>query len=219
MTAEKELSFQTQQTRAMIRKAALGLLNSRPSAEVTTHHIAEAAGISPGNLYYHYKNREAVIRDIFYEMDLYSKRSWIERGPENREESFVDFIRFFFGNLEKYRFFFRDFSMLLRNDPVLSKMWKQYNESLRETLSRTAQLWIDKGYMKKFAGKRDLEAFIDNSWILAHFSLGYLEASSSQSAKRAQSASVELFIRYLYPYHTEKGQQVLRLYLPEAAIA
>lgn len=218
MTA-KELSFQTQQTRAKIRKAALGLFNAHPSGEVTTHQIAEAAGISPGNLYYHYKNREAVIRDIFYEMDLYSKKSWIERGPENREESFVDFMRFFFGNLEKYRFFFRDFSTLLRNDPVLSKMWKQYNESLRETLARAAQLWIDKGYMKKFGGRKDLEAFIDNSWILAHFSLGYLEASTSQSAKRAHAASLELFIRYLYPYHTEKGQQVLRLYLPEAAIA
>jgi len=37
---------------------------------VTTNHIA-AVGISPGNLYYHFRNKEGIIRAIFEQMDAY----------------------------------------------------------------------------------------------------------------------------------------------------
>ncbi|MCF6310208.1 MAG: TetR/AcrR family transcriptional regulator [Sulfurimonas sp.] len=35
---------------------------------VTTNHIAKAAGISSGNLYCHYKNKEQIIREIYQEI-------------------------------------------------------------------------------------------------------------------------------------------------------
>lgn len=209
----REFTHQAQQTRARVRQAAIQLFNKAPTSDITTHQIAEAAGMSPGNLYYHYPNKEAVIRDIFYEMDIYSTRSWVNRGPENSEEGFTDFMRFFFGNLEKYRFFFRDFSTLIRNDTVLKKMWREYTDNLRSTLERAALLWIEKGYIKKFSHKKELDAFIENSWILAHFTFGYIESTTTKNVKQAFEHSLELFIQFLYPYHTEKGQRVLRLYL------
>ena len=51
-------------TRDHIITTALALFNQRGTAPVSTNHIAEAAGISPGNLYYHFRNKEEIIRAI-----------------------------------------------------------------------------------------------------------------------------------------------------------
>lgn len=213
--AREKLSALTLQTRSRIRAAALQLFNEKGSDHATTHDIAAAAGISPGNLYYHYKNKETIIADIFAEMEIFSNRQWIERGPENSRESFVDFNQFFFGNLSRYRFFFREFSSLLQKDPVLKKMWRHYNEALRGTLERAARLWIQAGVMKKFASDEELAAFIDNAWVIIHFSMSYLESKRTLSDAEAQRESLELLVRFLRPYHTEKGKRAMDLYLLE----
>ena len=44
--------------RTKILSVALKLLNEQDSQSVTTNHIAEAAGVSTGNLYYLFKNKE-----------------------------------------------------------------------------------------------------------------------------------------------------------------
>jgi len=41
-----------------ILETARELFNQNNTQTATTNHIAKAMGISPGNLHYHYKNRE-----------------------------------------------------------------------------------------------------------------------------------------------------------------
>ena len=51
--------------RERILDAALALFNDSGTARISTNHIAAAAGISPGNLYYHFQNKEEIIRALF----------------------------------------------------------------------------------------------------------------------------------------------------------
>jgi AcrR family transcriptional regulator len=52
-------------TRDNILTAALELFNDQGTAAVSTNHIAAAIEISPGNLYYHFRNKEDIIKALF----------------------------------------------------------------------------------------------------------------------------------------------------------
>jgi AcrR family transcriptional regulator len=57
-------------TKDKIIFAAIELFNAQGEQNVTTNHIAAHLGMSPGNLYYHFRNKEDIIQAIF---ELYAK--------------------------------------------------------------------------------------------------------------------------------------------------
>ena len=58
-------------TRERIIDVALEMFNENGERAVTTNHIASRLGISPGNLYYHFRNKQAIIANLF---DRYEQR-------------------------------------------------------------------------------------------------------------------------------------------------
>ena len=52
-------------TRDRIVAESLELFNAQGERNVTTNHIAAHLGMSPGNLYYHFRNKQAIIAELF----------------------------------------------------------------------------------------------------------------------------------------------------------
>ena len=71
-------------TRDKIVFAALDLFNENGERNITTNHIAAHIEISPGNLYYHFNNKQEIVREIFalYSAELLERFTPIEGQKE-----------------------------------------------------------------------------------------------------------------------------------------
>lgn len=58
-------AVRTQRTRGRILAESLKLFNEHGEAQVTTGMVAEALGMSPGNLYYHFRNKDEIVEQLF----------------------------------------------------------------------------------------------------------------------------------------------------------
>src|SRR5512143_875084 len=107
-------------TREKILDTALRLFNKDGTAEVSTNHIAEACGISPRNRYYHFRNKQEIIRELFQRMYAI----W-DKGlplPQDRAPKLDDLKTVVEANYQiiwQYRFAYRELVALLRQDAEL----------------------------------------------------------------------------------------------------
>ena len=106
-------------TYSRIVEASLMLFNEEGERNISTNHIAAHLGISPGNLYYHFRNKDEIIVQLFkrYSEDLlhYLRRVVL---PKN----VCDAIRYMAGIYDvmwRYRFLFSDVNALLARSAEL----------------------------------------------------------------------------------------------------
>jgi len=108
-------------TRDKIIQASIALFNEQGERNVTTNHIAADLGISPGNLYYHFRNKEDIILSIYEE---YARSLLLDTMPEvNPDVKPLDAIILYmdvvFHAMMKFRFFYSNLPVLLAKNPLL----------------------------------------------------------------------------------------------------
>ncbi len=194
------ISAKSERTRLRIRAAAAALFNERGVAAVNTHAIARAARLSPGNLYYHYPDKRAIVREIFSDIAIYKPERW------EQPDGFGPFLEFYLGSVVEHRFFFRDFSGLLREDRVLAARWRRAWADVSQSMRATLRRWVAEGLMNPFRSAADEDAFLDNAWVLSHFAGVYAEAKRPAGDSDAR---LQPLIGFLRPYHTPKGLREL----------
>src|SRR5262245_14900744 len=113
-------------TRDRILATALRLFNESGTAAVSTTHIADALGISPGNLYYHFRNKEEIIRALFEQQ--FARWEALYPMPADRLPTLDDLqqvVRASFTTGWEYRFMYRELIALLRRDEQLQHRWTE----------------------------------------------------------------------------------------------
>jgi AcrR family transcriptional regulator len=169
-------------TKDKIIQTSLELFNNASVSAVTTNHIAKELNISPGNLYFHFRNKEEIIRQIFKNMSKETFLLW--RGKKGQKTLHpLELIEKNYELFWKYRFFHREMYFLCEQDSQLSRMWTTHLAKLKRMMIIVYKRWWKLGWMLPIVSKSETD-FI-STVILATASnfIQFFESSDRSSAK------------------------------------
>jgi len=153
--------------RDRIVDASLALFNEDGVRSVTTNHIAAHLSISPGNLYYHYRNKEEIIRQIFPRIAdaVRAALTLPDEGPITAEDLGAYHITGARA-LWEYRFFFRERSELLARDALLARQYRRLHGWVIERFVTLFRHLLAQGHMDLGDFHDDIERVATNAVIL-----------------------------------------------------
>jgi len=155
-------------TRDRILDAALALFNELGTGAVSTNHVAAAIGISPGNLYYHFRNKEHIIRALYER--LFARWDETFQLPSDRAPVLADFEKMIAGNYQliwEYRFAYRELAALLHNDPDLQAQYQETRERGYEGFAALIEAFADAGVLTRPGSLQERMALTELCWIVS----------------------------------------------------
>lgn len=189
-------------TKELILHSAIKLFNEHGTAKVSTNHIAKEAGISPGNLYYHFKDKSQIIQEIYELMIQVWEQAYDQaEGRDMLVEVLQKFIEDNFELLWQYRFFYRETVALINADPILSKRHCQVSKERFERQRLLLQKGVQDGILFFPEPEIQLDDVLTIAWIVANHYLIYLESMGRQVEKHDFVTGAELVVKVLQPYY------------------
>jgi AcrR family transcriptional regulator len=198
-------------TQDRILKAALQLFNEQGTGAVSTNHIAAAIGISPGNLYYHFRNKEDIIRALFER--LFSQWNETYQLPSNRVPALTDFERLIASNYQliwDYRFAYREMATLLNNDIYLQTKYQDLRKRGYAGFNELIEAFASSGVLTLPASREELLALTQLCWLVSEQWPVDLELRGREFDAAGIEEGIDM-MRYIFrPYLISEGETVNR---------
>jgi len=159
-------------TRERIVETSLRLFNEFGEPNVTTTVIADEMNISPGNLYYHFRNKDEITNTIFAdferELDLLFGTP-LKRTPNVEDIWF--FLHLLFETIWKYRFIYRDLNDLLSRNRTVEVHFKNLLGRKVKAAKALCRGLVEAGEMK--ALPVELDSLATNMVVVATYWLSF----------------------------------------------
>jgi AcrR family transcriptional regulator len=154
-----------------IVETALALFNAHGVGAVTTNQIAEAAGVSPGNLYYHFRNKEEIVRELLPRIELALRTGF--DFPKEPPLSTARMVKDYVDGVEllwDYRFFFGALVDLVRSDSEIADFYARVEDWTLEAMTDFYLKMIRDGQMRS-PGSRARTADLARKTVTLWFSI------------------------------------------------
>lgn len=192
-----------------IIQTALKLFNEQGTKAVTTNHIAAEMGISAGNLYYYFRNKEEIIREIFIMMDSVGMEEYgriLQKYPVGSlaaiEQTFTMIQNFNW----RFRFFKRELTSLFVNDTFLHEQYAKVHKNMLDVVRTTVKGSISEGIFHPM-DEEQLSLFAEEIWVITLFWLNYLEAGKEEVTEETLSRGNKVLRSLLFSRLTEEGKK------------
>ncbi|GGD42126.1 TetR/AcrR family transcriptional regulator [Pseudoxanthomonas indica] len=193
-------------TRQRILDASLGMFNAQGEPHVTTNHIADELEISPGNLYYHFRNKDDIIEQLFGRFE--ERMDVALTTPGDRLPGLEDIwlqLHLVFECIWDYRFLYRDLVEILSRNRRLrirfARLLKRADESAHEVMRGLGVAEVMR------ATPAELAATATNILVIATFWLNYAAARGDRNEQRAIRDGIVQVMMLLAPFLRE-GERV-----------
>ena len=191
MAARDGNTLRTRRTRSRILAAGLRLFNELGEGRVTTGMIAAELDMSPGNLYYHFRNKDQIVEELFA---AFEGRVDIGIGePIGAPEAIEDLWAYLHLVLEAMR----DYRFLYRNLDDLASRSRRFGERFNRILDREFDAVVAlcgglarAGAMR--AGPAQIRALARNVLVVATYWLNYRARRAGRSSAPPASDADDL---------------------------
>ncbi|MEK3735338.1 MULTISPECIES: TetR/AcrR family transcriptional regulator [Paenibacillus] len=188
-------------TKSRIVQTAVQLFNEQGIGKVSTNHIAAAALMSPGNLYYHFKNKSEIIQAIL--LDMYEEWNEVWSLPEHvtlTQQHLEQKLLMNFDILWRYRFFYREALSLFQADEALRLLHTEMMNTRLVEQEAFIRRFITDGVLRIEADSEQLQKLLIACWIIANNWLSFLEMNGQPVDEVSFTDGVGLIWAILDPY-------------------
>jgi AcrR family transcriptional regulator len=192
------------QTRERILDASLAMFNAQGEPNVTTNHIADELGISPGNLYYHFRNKDDIVGQLFLRYEARIDEALLvpaDRLP-NLEDVWLQ-LHLVFECMWAYRFLYRDLVDILARNRKLKLRFARIMTRAAASAADLMRGLVRAGIMR--ASAAEIRALAENVLLIATFwqSFSAVRSGKSESAEHELARGVGQVMALIAPFLRE----------------
>ncbi|HTR58642.1 MAG TPA: TetR/AcrR family transcriptional regulator [Casimicrobiaceae bacterium] len=159
-------------TRERILETALALFNRVGEPNVTTADIADEMEISPGNLYYHFCNKDEIIAELFAAFERRADEVLAVPGarPVSVEDLWLT-LHLLFEAMWDHRFIFRDLDEILSRNRSLGSRFALVMRRGTRTVIELCRGLVAAGEMQ--ASEREIASLAESVALVATYWISY----------------------------------------------
>ena len=168
-------------TKDRILETARELFNARRFGNVTTAELAAECGIAEGNLWYHFKNKRALLEAITEQflVDVEDRLALLPSDPEIILQEYAEMLFALMSEIRQYRFLYRDQAdygehtdNLLKRLPGIYRDTQTQFQSFFHGMIKGEHLKLD---------RQSIPALATNSVLILRYHLEFLRESGQDS--------------------------------------
>jgi AcrR family transcriptional regulator len=186
------------QTRQRILDTSLAMFNGQGEPNVTTNHIADELEISPGNLYYHFRNKDDIIEHLFQRYEERMDSALV--APEGRLPNLEDIwlqLHLVFECIWEYRFLYRDLVDILSRNRQLRIRFARILKRASGNATAVMRGLVQAGVMR--ASATEIECTATNILVIATFWLNYAGVRGDKDEQQAIRQGIVQVMMLLSP--------------------
>lgn len=209
-------------TRDRILHTARELFNARRFGNVTTAELAAECRIAEGNLWYHFKNKRALLEALTetFLVDVEDRLAIMPSDPDRILEQYATMLLALMSEIRRYRFLYRDQAdygehtdQLLERLPSIYAGTQAQFQAFLHGITKAGHLTLD---------GRDLPSLATNCVLIVRYHLEFLRESGQDSevgsgaVRSAVAQHLTLFEAGMTPHARETLDRALNVALEAA---
>jgi AcrR family transcriptional regulator len=202
-------------TKNKILKESLNLFNTNGITNTSLRMIAGKLDISLGNLNYHFKKRNDIILYLYSEFSDEIDRKFIEimiKEKINIDEALF-FIKELMGSFFDNRYFFLDFSYIIRAYPTIRKSYKNMLEQREQQFPLLFSYLIQSGVLVEEMYRDQYIFLYKRLQIISDFWIPYSVINNQKKRKEVINGYLKMVLSEIYPYFSDKLKPQINTFL------
>ena len=155
-----------------ILETSLALFNRLGEPNITTADIADEMNISPGNLYYHFRNKDDIIGGLYdaLEAELLPLLALPDRHAAVVEDLWL-LLHLLFERMREYRFFYRDLDEITSRNRRIATRFTDLMRRGENTVIELCRGLVATGEMR--ASEREIASLASNVMLVSTYWMSF----------------------------------------------